>query len=403
MQALLAVTVALVFWVTLVVAAFASQFAANRIQERNMFFVAPLLLVVLLVWARSGAPRPLVATVVAVTIAGLLPLVFPYGRFIETGAISDTLALLPIWTAFGHLLHDSIVWSVAAGAVAMCAVFCLVPARYAIVVPLVVLLYFGLVSRPIWKGPHGFQQAGAGALFQGIRGAKRDWVDTALPGGTRVAALWSGRTDRFTINMNEFFNRAVGPVYYTAARTPGGLPETQVRIRPGDGVVVKPDGTRVTDRYVLLDGTIEPDGTRLAQDPLLGVTLWRLNGPLVSTTRIEGLYPNDTWSGRTVTYTRTHCHPSRVAVRLSSDPSLFTRPQLVTATTTSDGRGTARSSACRPPGHVVLRIPVRPDAKGVCVVRYTVSPTAVPADVIPGNTDDRVLGAHFNGFALEGL
>jgi len=400
-QALLAVTVSIVFWVTLVVAAFASQFASNRVQERNMFFVAPLLLVVLLVWARGGAPRPLVATAVAVGVAGLLPLVFPYSRFIETGAISDTLALLPIWTAFGHLLHDSIVWSVAAGVVAMCTVFWLVPARYAIVVPLVVLLYFGLVARPIWKGPHGFQQAGAGALFQGIRGAKRDWIDSALPAGASVAAVWTGHTDRFTINMNEFFNRAVGPIYFTGSPTPGGLPETQVRIRPNDGVVVKPDGSPVTDRYVLLDGTIEPDGTRLGQDPLLGVTLWRLNGPLVSTTRIDGLYPNDTWSGRTVTYRQTHCRPGKVAVRLSSDPSLFPKPQLVTATTTSGGRVADAGIHVPPTGSVVLRIPVTPDANGVCVVRYTVSRTAVPADAIEGNTDRRVLGAHFNGFALE--
>ena len=100
------------------------------------------------------------------------------------------------------------------------------PGPVALVVPLVVLLYFGLVSRPIWKGPHGFQQAGAGALFQGIRGAKRDWIDTALPPGARVAALWTGHTDRFTINQNEFFNRALGPVYYTGAPTPGGLAET---------------------------------------------------------------------------------------------------------------------------------------------------------------------------------
>ena len=400
-QALLAVTVALVFWVTLVVAAFASQFASNRVQERNMFFVAPLLLVVLLVWARSGAPRPLAATVVAVAVAGLLPLLFPYGRFIETGAISDTLALLPIWTAFGHLLHDSIVWSVAAGVAAMCAVFCLVPTRYALVVPLAVLLYFGLVSRPIWKGPHGFQQAGAGALFQGIRGAKRDWIDTALPAGARAAALWTGHTDRFTINQSEFFNRALASVYFTGSPTPGGLPETQVRIRPGDGAVVKADGTPVGDRYVVLDGTIEPDGARLAQDSLLGVSLWRLNGPLVSTTRIDGLYPNDTWSGRTVTYTRSHCHPGKVAVRLSSDPSLFRRAQVVTATTTSGGRGADAAIRVPPTGSVVLRIPVEPDGKGTCVVRYTVTPTAVPADVVAGNTDTRTLGAHFNGFALE--
>ncbi len=399
-QAFLAVTVSLVFWLSLIVAVFASQFA-NRIQERNLFYVAPLLLVALLVWARNGARRPLAVTAGAIGVAALLPLVFPYTRFIETGAISDTLALLPIWTAYGNLLNDSIVLSVGVGVAAMCAVFALVPARFAVIVPIVVLCYFALVSRPIWKGPHGFQQAGAGALFQGIRGAKRDWIDAALPAGATAAAVWSGRTDRFTINENEFFNRDLGAVYFIGGSTPGGLAETEVRVRASDGLVVKADDSAVTDRYVMLDGTIEPDGTAIAKDTLLGVTLWRLRGPLVSTTKIAGLYPGDTWSGRTVTYTRRQCRPGAVAVQLTSDPSLFTRPQRITATTTVAGRETVTSLLLEPTGNAVLRIPVAPNADGMCVVRYDVAPTAVPADVVPGSNDDRVLGAHFNAFALE--
>ena len=31
-------------------------------------------------------------------------------------------------------------------------------------------------------------------------------------------------------------------------------------------------------------------------------------------------------------------------------------------------------------------------------MRFTVTPTLVPAEVIPGNTDDRELGAHFDSF-----
>ena len=73
----------------------------------------------------------------------------------------------------------------------------------------------------------------------------------------------------------------------------------------------------------------------------------------------------------------------------------------MTATTTSGGRVADAGIHVPPTGSVVLRIPVTPDANGVCVVRYTVSRTAVPADAIEGNTDRRVLGAHFNGFALE--
>jgi hypothetical protein len=90
-----------------------------------------------------------------------------------------------------------------------------------------------------------------------------------------------------------------------------------------------------------------------------------------------------------------------VATQLTSDPSLFTKPQRVTATTTVADRTTRTSLQLEPAGNAVLRIPVRPNAQGICVVRYDVAPTAVPADVIPGSSDDRELGAHFNGFALE--
>ncbi len=35
----------------------------------------------------------------------------------------------------------------------------------------------------------------------------------------------------------------------------------------------------------------------------------------------------------------------------------------------------------------------------MCSVVFTVAPTAVPSEVIPDSTDDRVLGTHFNAFA----
>ena len=64
---------------------------ANRIQERNTFVVAPLFLIALLAWvdrgrrARAGmAPRPWPSL-------WLRRLAIPFERFIDTGAISDTL------------------------------------------------------------------------------------------------------------------------------------------------------------------------------------------------------------------------------------------------------------------------------------------------------------------------
>ena len=153
--------------------------------------------------------------------------------FIDEPAKSDTLAILPIWSAFGHLPFGSIWFSVLLGALALAALFLLVPARWAVVVPLAVLLWFGVVGASVWSGPQGFVQAGAGALFQGIRGAPRDWIDAALPPGAKTGIVWTGLTDRFTVNQNEFFNRAVGPVYYTERPTPGNLPgDRRSRVDP---------------------------------------------------------------------------------------------------------------------------------------------------------------------------
>jgi hypothetical protein len=234
-------------------------------------------------------------------------------------------------------------------------------------------------------------------LFQGIRTADRDWVDKALASGETAAFVWTGRTDRLTVQETEFFNRGVGPVYYVTTPTPGGLPETRVRIDGKTGRVTLPNGSPVLDELVLADSSFEPDGDPLAQDVGWGVTLWRVVPPLVSAVRIDGLYPNDTWSGSEVTYLRRRCKPGRLLVQLSSDPSLFSAPQTIVAL--SNGRVVGRTRLLQG-GRAVLGVPVSPEPGTTdCRVVYRVNPTAVPADVMPGSsTDERELGAHFNRF-----
>jgi hypothetical protein len=387
----LAAGIALSVSVLLVVAAFASVFA-NRIQERNTFVVAPFFLIALLVWLEHGLMRPRVRTAAVAAAAALLPLTIPWERFIETGAISDTLALLPIWSAFGSLLHDSIDLTVLAGGALAAVLFLLVPRRYALALPLATLLYFALVSNNVWFGEHGFKQASGGALFSGIRTGDRDWIDDAVPKGTKVAVVWTGVTDRFVVNQNEFFNRSVGPIYYVGGPTPGGLAETEVRVDEQDGSVRLADGSALDTPYVLLESTISPDGSALARDAGLGVTLWRLDQPLVSTkTEITGLYPNDTWSGPKVTYVRRNCHGGRLNVALSSDPMLFERAQTVVARV--GGRVVSRVRL-EPDGRATIRVPLRP-VNGDCRVDFEVSPTKVPKG------DPRELGAHFNDFFVS--
>jgi hypothetical protein len=104
---------------------------------------------------------------------------------------------------------------------------------------------------------------------------------------------------------------------------------------------------------------------------------------------VDGLY-DDTWSGSKVTWLRRSCEPGTLKVSLSSDDKLFASAQTVTSST-------GRKVRFEPDKTATLTTPVRPSG-GVCRVDFTVSPTAVPEEVIDGSDDDRVLGAHFNGF-----
>jgi hypothetical protein len=399
LQAYLAATVALTVCVVPVVAVFASEFS-DRIQERNMFYVAPLLCIGLLAWVERDVPRPRLLASAAAVFSALLVATIPLERFITTSALTDTLMLLPFWSLQDRIGSHWMELAALALAAALAAAFLLVPRRYALALPLLVLGPWSLAIRPIWSGTHGFERFSRGALFQGIRTVDRDWVDGALPSGGRAAVLWTGRTDRLTVNQNEFFNRGVGPVYYVTNPTPGGLPETRVRIDPQTGEVTFSDGEPVLDRFLLADSSFEPDGVALATDEGWGITLWRVRAPLLSAVRVDGLYPNDTWSGETVTYTRRRCLPGTLTVLLSSDPSLFVEPQTVLAR--SNGRVVGRVRV-GPYGRTHLRVPVAPTTGTTdCRVVYSVEPTAVPAEVTGGaNPDPRELGAHFDRFFYE--
>ena len=393
LQALLATALAMTFWLVLVVSAFASVFA-QRIQERNLFVVVPLFLILLLAWVDRGAPRPRVLALSAAAVAAVLVLLIPFERFIDTSALSDTLMLLPWWSVQDHVGLEWVAELAFGLALVLAALFVVLPRRYALVLPLVVLAYYAAVFHPIWGGEHGVKQASAGAVFQGIRGVPRDWIDAALPDEARAAVLWTGRADRFTVNQNEFFNRTVGPVFYLRQPTPGGVGETQVRTDPRDGVVRLPGGEPFAVEYLLTDGSVTPDGEVVARDDLLGTTLWRVGGDVVSTTSVRGLYPNDSWSGATVTWKRRRCRGGKLIVSLSSDPSLFESSQTVHALV--PGRRVA-SVRLEPNAQAKLRVPLEP-GRETCVVTFRVAPTAIPAEVLSGTTDRRELGAHFNVF-----
>ncbi|MDX6398416.1 MAG: Dolichyl-phosphate-mannose-protein mannosyltransferase, partial [Gaiellaceae bacterium] len=228
-QALVAATAALSCWTLLVVAAFASRFA-DAIEERNMFVVAPLLLIGLLVWIDRGARRPRLLATVAAAVGAVLPALIPYERFLQLKVRSDTLMLVPLWNVQDSVTLPRLDDVVLVAGLAAGAAFLLVPRRFALVLPVAVLAYFLLAMQPIHAGPHGMEAAAADARFEGISVPQRDWIDRAVGRDAEVAAVWTGLAHRFTIHQNEFFSRSVGPVYTLGGAMPGGFPETQVTV-----------------------------------------------------------------------------------------------------------------------------------------------------------------------------
>ncbi len=350
----------------------------QRIEERNLFYVAPFFLIALLLWARLGAPRRLPWAAVVAIGSGALVAVIPFARFIGLSATSDTFALLPWWKLQEHVITLHQVRPVAtACALAAGALFLLVPRRWALVLPLLVLVYFAAEQRPIESRT---TLASRGALFQGIRSVRPDWIDHAVGRHADVAAIWTGKPDVHVIWENEFFNRSVGPILDTGAAIPGGLPSTAVTIDPRHGPLPRRREAGAPPlRARRLLARAEREGRRLgpgARD--LAVPAER--AAAVDDER-DGPVPE-----RHVVGPASRLHAPRLRRRRGSGdgarrPDPLQAPQRVTA----NGRV-----------HLVRRgKQTTPDgaAAGTAVRSSRSAPTRVP-----GNGDPRPLGIHFLGF-----
>ena len=378
-------------WLVLEVAAFASRVPIPpRVEERNLFYVAPLFLIALLLWIERGMPRPARAAAISAALAAALPGVLPYDRLIDTPAESDTLALMPLWWLQEHVITMSeVALVVVVAAVLLATALLATPPRWAYALPALVLAWFVFASERVDDFDHGFVHVPAAVLSTAI-GGKPGWVDRRVGDRARVDFVWSGAP--LEVNAlweNEFFNRSIKRVYDLGPPAPGGLPESRV-VRRDDGTLLL-HGRPVRVRYVLAAAQAHLGGDVIARDSRTGLVLLRTDGTLRRP--VSGLYP-DGWSGPTVTYTRARCTGGTLAVVVGSDPSLFRRRQTVTA---QSGR-TSRSIKVTPAGTASLRIPLHRDGDGSCRVLFTIAPTAIPSVVQPASGDTRRLGARFLEF-----
>jgi hypothetical protein len=398
-QAFVAASTALSAWLILEVAAFASKNPIPpRVEERNMFYVAPLFLIALLVWIDSGMPRRHVGVAAAAVVAAALPGVLPYWNsagtgLIGTNATADTLALSIWWRLQDHTIRPDHIamWAVICSIVAA-LLFLLVPRRLVALLPLAVAAVFVAVNWTAIDFVHGFKRASVGALFQGITDPQRDWVDRAVGHDANVALVWTtcaseqcpeprSLTDEKVVWENEFFSRSVGPVYYVNDPVPGGLPEEQAKLDAPSGYFTS-GGKRIHAQYALVDKSVEPVGGLVTSDTRKNIDLYRLEGPLRQAEWVRGLYP-DYWAGPRIEYLRRDCTGGTLAVKLQGDANLFDRPSHVVVR--SHGKVIARTTVAQRAPEQLFKVPLRP-RDGECAAMFDISPSKVP-----GGGDDRRL------------
>jgi hypothetical protein len=262
-----------------VVAVFAStEHAFDRLHDRNIFYLAPLWLILLALWLAWGLPRPLVATALGAAFALGLAAFVPF-RYISAEVGVDVVPSA-VWARVQELSDGSgrTVLGVAVLGLVLAAAF--LPLRLWPAFPAVVAAVFVLTAVLAWERQ---VDAPENAVFDGAA-SNRSWIDEVLPAGARVTKLYvdspscpaSGVT-RHGLYLTEFFNSRVKNAAFVDDSIPDGLPIEQVDVAPSGAFRLSPSEPLVAD-YVYTQPGIELDGRRVATGTTAGLVLWDIGG-----------------------------------------------------------------------------------------------------------------------------
>ncbi len=202
-----------------------SQYGLGRVHERNLFYLAPLVLICFFAWLEAGTPRTRrTAAAVAVAVA-LLPLTIPATVVGVSG--EDGIAIL-LWEDMEIRRSFAIAGMVVVAGIAA-AVF-LRSRRPAVLVGVCLV---ALAATTVAGEVHAVDSIA-------FRAGWRDfaWIDRAVGPDAHVVALWAPtKRERVYWRIegvwaDEFFNRSVGDVASSDGPLPDGLPLAEMKIRP---------------------------------------------------------------------------------------------------------------------------------------------------------------------------
>jgi hypothetical protein len=298
-RAFIAVTASAFVLVVIEVGIYASRFSL-RIEERNMFCVAPLLFLAFSLWLSRGLPRPMLLTAVAAIAPPALLLALDLKSLLNISILSDTFGLIPLLRLSGTFeggveTVELLVW---AGGFGAGLAFALLPRRLAtFVLPSTVALFLVVSSYAVY----GSIRDHARATLELTSASNPSWIDERIGTNSEAAFVYGASLDFIGFAQimwqTEFWNRSIGTVVY-----PSGFPD--VASLPGrfaafDGLTgrIAPtsSGGRLSDvRYAVAPTTVQPAGDLLAREGRLA--LYRIDPPMRLASHIGGVYA-DGWMG----------------------------------------------------------------------------------------------------------
>jgi hypothetical protein len=320
-RAFLAVTTAAIPWVVIEVAVFASGFSL-RVEERYMFFLAPLLFLAFALWLDRGLPRPLPLTLVAGFIPAGLLFALPLGSLLNISILSDTFGLIPFLRLSQRLVPGGIPEArhfMLAGGIAAALAFVLWP-RHGwpeLLFPAAVAAFLVLSSYNVEGALRDYSRglrAAAGTL------GSPSWIDQRLGHGGDATFLLGTTSETWPETLElwqtQFWNRSLRSVFNLTTPEPAGGPETAARVDPATGLIVSTtSGKPLRARNIVSSLSFGLDGRLIAARPPFA--LYRTRGPLRVAQETTGIY-GDGWMGADAAYTRFSAGaPGRIEVTLT--------------------------------------------------------------------------------------